>query len=186
MMRTRGHVNNPRLSKDNSILVFDPLREDVPSVRLLDRECDELAASMAAYGTAVQSIRMVSCRGKNVWSQQPRRWSTAAIGVDTAGRVLFIHGRSPYSTHDLIDILLGLPIDLRRAMYVEGGPEAQLYVRAGGQEHEFVGSFETGFLESDSNGHAWPVPNVVGVARRRSAIGEESSTPETASPLSPR
>jgi hypothetical protein len=112
---------------------------------------------------------MVSCDGRNVWTQQPKKWSTAAIGIDRQGRVLFIHVRSPYSTHDLIGILQELPLDLYNAMYTEGGPEAQLYLRTGGEEMQFVGSFETGVVDSDDNVKAWPVPNIVGVVRRNTS-----------------
>lgn len=167
LMRTRTHVNNARQRKgDKAVLAFDPLLPGISDVQLLDLECDDFETLRRHYGTLIQNIRMLSCRGQNVWSPQPKRWSTAAIGVDGRGRVLFIHVRSPYATHDLVDALRGLPIDLHRAMYVEGGPEAQLYVRAGEEVHEFVGSFETGFREDDSNARAWPVPNVVGVRRR--------------------
>jgi len=166
LMRTRRHVNNSRLSKDMSLLALDPLDEEAPPVRIIDRECDDLDAWKPRYGTLVQSIRMISCKGENVWTQQPRRWSTAAIGVDTAGRALFIHSRSPYSTHDFIEILRALPLHLDRALYSEGGPEAQLFVAAGGREMEFLGSFESAFNENDDVTMAWPVPNVVGVIRR--------------------
>jgi uncharacterized protein YigE (DUF2233 family) len=168
LMRTRGHVNNPRLTKDMTVLAFDPDsgRPELPPVRILDRQCDDYDALAARYGTLVQSIRMLSCTGRNVWQQQPRRWSTAAIGVAGGGRVLFLHARSPYSVHDLIEILRELPLGLARAMYVEGGPEAQLYVESGGRAFEFVGSYETGFNENDDNAAAWPVPNVVAIRRR--------------------
>ena len=158
LMRTAEHVNNPRLSKDRAVLAFDRLDDSVPPVALIDRDCDDFESLRGKYGTLVQSIRMISCRGANVWSQQPQRSSTAAIGRDARGRVLLIHARSPYSTHDLIDILLELPLGLERAMYVEGGPEAQLYVNSGGSEREWVGG--------DDNRRAWPVPNVIGIARR--------------------
>jgi len=111
---------------------------------------------------------MVSCNGKNVWSPQARRFSIAAVGTDDAGRVLFVHSRSPRSVHDFINILLGLPLGLRRALYVEGGPEAQLFVRGGGREYEFVGSYENTFMSSEDNTRPWPVPNVIGVAKRTS------------------
>ena len=166
LMRTREHTNNPRLSKDMAILAFDRNVADVPEVTILDRECEDFESLRSRYGTLVQSIRMLSCRGRNVWSQQPRRWSTAAIAVDEQGRILFVHVRSPYSTHDLIDILRELPLKLTRAMYVEGGPEAQLFVRSGGVAVELVGSFETGFNENDDVAIAWPVPNVVAISRR--------------------
>ncbi len=171
LMRTRVHTNNGRLSKDMAVLAFDRLDADVPEVQIIDRGCQDFDGLRAHYGTLVQSIRMVSCRGENVWSQQPRRFSIAAIGTDDAGRVLFIHSRSPYTTHEFINVLLGLPIGLRRAMYVEGGPEAQLYVRGGGREYEFVGSYETGFMPGDDNPQAWRVPNVIGVERHAPPSG---------------
>jgi hypothetical protein len=168
LMRSRGHVNNPHLSQDMSVLAFDPEPPGAVPVVLVDRQCDELPALLARYRTAVQSIRMLSCRGRNVWSRQPKRWSTAAIGADERGRILFLHSRSPYSVHDLIEILQELPLGLERAMYVEGGPEAQLFVESGGEALELVGSYETGFNENDDNTAAWPVPNVVAIRRRPS------------------
>lgn len=109
---------------------------------------------------------MVSCTGRNVWKQGPNKWSTSAIGMDTKGRILFIHVRSPYSTHDLIDFLLALPIDLRNTMYVEGGPQAQLYVSSGDRQLELTGNHTATFLLGDGTVPALPIPNVVGVVRR--------------------
>jgi hypothetical protein len=172
-MKTRGHVNNPYLSKDKTILAFHPKNDSIPGVQIIDRTCDDFDHLRDHYESLVQSIRMVSCTQRNVWAQQPDIWSIAAIGVDREGRVLFIHCRSPHTVHDFINILLDLPIDLYNAMYAEGGPEAQLYFRSGEREVELVGSFESRFLESDSNQQAWPVPNVV-AAIRRSKPSEES------------
>ncbi len=156
LMRAPGHVNNPRLTKDMDILAFGAKKDDIAPVRIVDRGCDDHGAALKDYGTAVQSIRMLSCEGKNVWSQQPRKWSHAVIGIDGEGRPLLIHARSPWSTHDFVEILRALPIDLKRLQYAEGGPEAQLFVKAGGREVEEFGSFETGFFESDANKVAWP------------------------------
>ena len=166
LMKTKTHVNNPHLSKDKTILAFDPLKPGIPMVKIIDRECDDLNVQMKWYGSLVQSIRMISCRGRNVWKQQPEKWSTAAVGMDDRGNVLFIHVRSPYSTHDLINMLLGLPVPIRRAMYTEGGPEAQLFIRSGGKQHEFVGSRETGYREVSDTSRARPIPNAIGVMRR--------------------
>jgi hypothetical protein len=166
LMRTRTHVNNSRWTKDRAVLAFDRLSDDVPSVDIIDRTCQDMEALQGKYSSLVQSIRMVSCKGENKWEQQPQRWSAAAIAIDRRGRVLFLHCRSPYSTHDLIEGLLALPLDISKAMYVEGGSEAQLYARSGEFEIEQVGVFEPGFLESDGKPAAWPVPNVIGVVRR--------------------
>jgi hypothetical protein len=165
LMRSREHVNQRRVSKDRSVLLFDPLSKGIPAVRLLDRDCEALDPVLARYGSAVQSIRLVSCDRKNVWSPSPRRHSAAAIGLDGAGRVLFIHARSAWPPSALADALLALPLDLRQAMYVEGGPEAQLYARGGGRELERVGAFEV--APAAAGGEAWPVPNVIAAVRKR-------------------
>ena len=164
LMRTKFHVNNPRLSKDKTILAFDRQSPGLPKVKIIDRQCEDFGQWKKKYGTLVQSIRMISCRGENVWSQRPRKWSTAAIGTDHQGRVLFIHVGSPYSTHDLINILKKLPLGINRAMYGEGGPQAQLYIRYGKKEHEFVGQFDLKLNENINSPVLWPIPNVIGIS----------------------
>jgi hypothetical protein len=166
LMRTKGHTNNPRLSKDMTILAFDRLNAAVPHVKIIDRQCEDFPAWKPKYGTLVQSIRMISCTGKNVWKQQPRRWSISAIGVDEQDRVLFIHVRALYSTHDLINILKILPLNISRAMYTEGGPQAQLYINSGNQEWELTGSYETNSNEANEGSISWPLPNVLGISKR--------------------
>jgi hypothetical protein len=165
LMKSRTHTNNPRLSRHNAVLLFDRLDATVPPVQIVDRTCRDLGDVQGRYGSMVQSIRMVSCGRTNVWSQQPdKKWSTAAVGIDQDGKPLLIHVRSPLSTHDLIEALLALPLGLREAMYLEGGPEAQLYVNAGGRELEWVGSHGSSFAGIE-NTYALPIPNVVGVRR---------------------
>jgi len=168
LMRTRTHVNNPRLrEKDMTILAFDRLGPGVPEVKIIDRDCEDFKTWKNKYGTLVQSIRMISCNGKNVWEQQPKKQSTVAIGMDKADRVLFIHVGSPYSTHDLINILQELPLQIARAMYTEGGPQAQLYIKSGGREYEFVGHSEIDLSNNANSWFSWPIPNAVGVSLRK-------------------
>jgi len=166
LMRTRGHINNARLSKDMAILAFDRLTPDVPAVKIIDRECEDFSKWEGRYGTLVQSIRMLSCTGKNVWSPQPQKWSTAAIAVDRQGRVMFIHARSAYSTHDLINILRRLPLNIERALYTEGGPQAQMYVNGAERQWEFVGQVESSLSNTATVSIALPIPNAVGVVRK--------------------
>lgn len=167
LMRTKDHINNPRLSKDKTILAFDGKTPNIPLVKIIDRQCENFDEWKEKYWTFVQSIRMISCKGKNVWRQQPQKWSTALIAMDQAGKVLFIHVRSHYSTHDLINILLQLPLQISRAMYTEGGREAQLYIRSGEQEYEFIGRYNGGF---GTTNNARPIPNVVGITRREKPV----------------
>lgn len=165
LMKTRDHVNQRRVSKDKAVLAFDPLVSGIPPVRIVDRDCEDLAEAERRYGSLIQSIRMVSCDRRNVWAPSERRFSTAAIGMDGRGRVLFIHARTPWTVNELVKALLALPIDLAQAMYVEGGPEAQLFARGRGREVEHVGGFEGAHPAAD-NPKAWPVPNVIVAVRR--------------------
>jgi hypothetical protein len=166
LMRTKSHINNPRLSKDMTILAFDRQSSDIPRAKIIDRQCDDFQFWKQKYGSLVQSIRMISCTGKNVWKPQARRWSTSAIGIDGQNRILFIHVRSHYSTHDLINILQKLPLNISRAMYTEGGPQAQLYINSGAREFEFTGSYEISSTQSNNQMIPWPLPNVVGISKR--------------------
>jgi len=163
-MKTGKHVNSSWVSKDRTFLAFDPKDKSLPSARIFDRDCEDFEETRKQYRSLIQSIRMVSCDGKNVWAQQRKKWSIAALGMDSKGRMLFIHVRFPHSTHDFINILLDLPIDLKRAMYVEGGKDAQLYINTVKDEFEFVGNYSTGANNADST-FAWPVPNVLGIVR---------------------
>ncbi len=168
LMRSTRHVNNPTVTQDKAILAFDRHRSTVPRVKIIDRQCEPFHEWDNAYGSFVQSIRMISCKGRNVWRQQPdKKWSTAVIAVDREGKVLFIHVRSIYSTHDVIENLQQLPLNISRAMYVEGGREAQLYIHSGQFERELVGSHGNSAF-SLSRG-APPVPNVIGLRRRSQA-----------------
>ncbi len=166
LMKTRDQVNNAWFSKDKNILAFDRETDAIPPVKLLDLDCDDFPFWRNQYQTLVQSIRMISCSGQNVWKPSPKKWSTAAVGLDKHGKVLFLHVRSPYSTHDLVDLLLGLPLEIDRMMYVEGGPEAQLYVQAQNKVFEFLGGYETGLGNVENNSQGWPIPNVIGVVRK--------------------
>jgi Phosphodiester glycosidase len=167
LMQSAEHVNNGRLSKDRAVLAFDRADTTVPRADIIDLTCQDFEALRPRYRGLVQSIRMVSCKGENTWTQQPRQTSIAAIAVDTQGRILFLHCRTPMSTHDFIAALLNLKLEVAKAMYVEGGSQAQIYVRNGGTELERSGKIEGGALIDiqDTSG-AWPIPNVIGVVRR--------------------
>lgn len=169
-LKSGDHLNNPRISKKyNSIFACGALSDKVPSAQIIDLRCQDFASLKKRYHSFTQGIRMISCRQKNVWQQQLRKWSIAALGMDKEGNILFIHCRSPYSVHDFNNIILKLPLKIHTAMYLEGGPEASLYYRAHGEKKELMGSYETGFLPSNGNTVAWQIPNVIGVRRKKKA-----------------
>jgi Phosphodiester glycosidase len=171
-LRFREHVNNSGVNNYQSVAAFDSRRDGVPLFRIFDLDATGVSMTTIGrdYASAAQNLRLVKRPGLNQWGQQSRKWSEAALGEDSAGRVLFIFSRTPYSMHDLNRELLAAGIGLVAAQHLEGGPEAQLYVHIGETELEIFGSYQTSFREDDSNAKAWPVPNVLAVRRRSSNV----------------
>ena len=168
-MRNGAHVYSSRVNQYQSVIAFDPREgKHVPAFRIFDLDAPGIAmpAILADYASAVQNLRLIKHPGTNQWARQTRQWSEAAVGEDSAGNMLFIYSRSPFSMHDFNQELLQAGISVVAAQHMEGGPEAQLYVHVGGTQLEMFGSFETSFKEDDRNSAAWPVPNVLGVRAR--------------------
>ncbi len=161
LMKTAVHTNNSYMSKDKTILVFNPRSADVPLFRIIDRQCDDFISLKRNYTTFIQSIRMISCTGKNVWSQG-QSWSIASIGADKSGKILFIFSGTPHSVHDFSNILLALPINIDRAMYLDGGHIAQMAIETISTKLELIGQFNgLGYSPSE----APEIPNVIGIMK---------------------
>lgn len=169
-MRNFKHVNNPRLGRANTVLAFNPVGEGIPKVQIIDRECQDFESLRHKYQTFVQSIRMISCDGQNVWRRQDSKWSTLAIGMDSDGKILFLFSRAPLAVHDFIDIILSLPLSLKTAMYLEGGPQASLYLSTPNLTLDKSGVWE-GFEENSAFQFSLPIPNVIGISRTPPASG---------------
>lgn len=162
--RLDKHVNSAAWVKNyQAVLVIGPRRPDLPAATILDAAPGDGASAYEHYETVNQNLRLIRGPGVNVWKQNDKRWSEAAVALDGQGRVLFLFTRSPLSMHDFNDSLLNLPLGVVRAMHVEGGPEASLSVHGNGVDLDLSGSFETGFNENDGNKKQWPLPNVLGV-----------------------
>jgi hypothetical protein len=167
-MRNGSAVLQSRVVKHyNAAIAFGPRDGKGAAGGIFDLKCTPLARLNQRYRTVVQSLRMIDCRRRNRWGRSPKRWSVAMMARDGQGRALFIHSRTPWTMRAFIDRLLRLPIDIREAIYLEGGPEATLFVNAGGIRIQKVGSYETGFNENDGNRRAWALPNVIGITPRK-------------------
>jgi hypothetical protein len=163
---TKEHVNSGHVNKYKSVAAFGPKKgKELPAFRIfdLDDPGTTMDTILCDYSSVVQNLRLIKRPGENRWSQQDKMWSEAALGEDSSGRILFIFSRSPFTMHDFNRELLSLGIDLVAAQHLEGGPEAQLFLRIGNVTHEMFGSYETSFRENDGNAAPWPIPNVLGV-----------------------
>ncbi len=70
------------------------------------------------------------------------------FGMDRAGNALWIFTRSPYTIRHFSELLLSLPLSLENVMYLEGGPEASLFLESNGKRIERQGSYETGLTKT--------------------------------------
>lgn len=166
-MKNFNHLNNPRMNHTyKAVLAFNPIDKTVPEIQIIDLICQDFDKLKNKYQTLIQGIRMISCRQENVWKQQNKRWSIAAIGIDKNGAPFFIFGEKPNSVHDFINILLSLPIFIYNAMYLEGGSEASLYFNSEGFEFEKIGTHHVDSNEENFPKTARPIPNVIGVVKK--------------------
>ena len=167
MMIDRGKVNNSRLNRWGAVLVFNPRKKGRRPVRIIDRRCENFKRARTRYLSFVQSFRMISCRGGSTFKPSDTRTSIAAMATDRRGRLLFLISASPYSTYEFSQIIRRLRLGIRRAMYLEGGRDAQLYVKAGGIEREIVGKCGRFFGCTTGKPSARDVPNVIGIVPRK-------------------
>jgi hypothetical protein len=167
-MRNYDHVNNAHIHKDyGALLLFNPIEVSLPEVQMVDRRVQKNWKSlMRKYHSVVQNYRMISNGRKAVWPKRIVMHRIAAVGMDQEDHVLFILSRALYSTHDFINVLLSLQIGIKSAMYVEGGPEATLYLnldRDGTQPAKGPGGNLTRHIDESPSS----LPNVIGIMRRR-------------------
>lgn len=160
-MTVRGHVNNGIVvGHYKSALALDPVAAP-PGFELADLDETPIDELRARYPTVVQNLRMIAGDGRNVWRADDPTWGIAAFGVDSEGRPLFVFGSGTQAVSEFSDCLLELPIDIARAQYLEGGPEAALVVRST-STHWTIGASGRGTPDDAP----LPVPNVLGVVRR--------------------
>ena len=165
----RGIVGSRRINGYQSVAATNPRPgRTQPPFRIFDLDDPKttIPEILKDYQCVVQNLRLIKRHGENRWKPQPKQWSEAALAEDGNGRILFVFSRAPMAMVDFNDALLGLGIGVVAAQHLEGGPVAQFYVKAGGQELELVGSFETGVMESLDSRTAWPIPGVLGIRPR--------------------
>lgn len=158
-------LSTRRAGNHRGVLAFDPLSGDSP-IAVGGHDCGSLESLGQRYGSLLQGRELlVDCHGHAVdW--RTRRYSSAALGTDDAGRAVLVHVRTPYRMQHLARMLAGLDLGLRGLVYMEGGPEASIVVHGEGRSVEAMGSWEDGFHEADDLHEQWDLPNVVGLVAR--------------------
>ena len=174
-MRSGDHLNNPRIvTKFGAFFVAGPRPgAGLPRAGILDRDADPWEERLPHYETVIQNYRLINASGRMLWTPGGPSYAAAAVGEDRAGRIVFLHCREPMTGAEFGDLLLTLPLDLRVVMYVEGGSQACLLLRAGDVDTVWMGRHAAGFLALGNK--SAPLPNVLGVKRRAQAAPAKSS-----------
>jgi len=102
-LKYRDHINSSYKNNYQSVLALDPINGgNLPQFRIYDLDAGSSIQNISKdYNLVIQNLRLIKKPGVNVWKQQERIWSEAAIGEDKQGRILFIYSLSPFSMHDL-------------------------------------------------------------------------------------
>ena len=166
-LNSNGHLNNPKINSSHKCMfACQPLDSAVVPAKIIDLTCNDFRSHEDKYHSFLQSIRMISCNGKNVWQPQDDRWSIAALGMDSDGQLLFLYSGFPRSVHEFIEILLNLPLNIGTTMYLEGGIQAGLYISSGGITMDLPGENRSEILLNNDSQTGRPLPNVIGIRRK--------------------
>jgi hypothetical protein len=146
-----------------AFLAWGPLDSSLPSVTMFGRGCSgfDLDAIRKSYRVVIQNYRMLDCQRRAIAWKDPKVYSVAAVGVDLDGWMVFIHSRTPYRMAEFNKMIADPELRLAGVMYVEGGPEASLYVRTDSGTVSEIGSWESNFYGAFNN-RFWSIPNVIG------------------------
>lgn len=167
-MRVNGAVVSRGRNGYQSVLAIGtPPASDQPTFRIFDVDADPPDTSYRSFPTMVQNLRLIKRPAENRWNiTSEKTWSEAALAEDSLGRALLIFCKSPYSMPEFNQIILGLPLGIVAAQHLEGGSEAQMYVKYGDFEIDLVGSYDPGFGEENFDAFRTSIPNVIAVRKR--------------------
>lgn len=169
-MKNFKHLNNRKHKKQyQSYLAFNPnskKNSNLSPFTIIESDQKNFKKELKHYNSVVQNMRLIDTKRQNLWTQNNKKWSISAIAQDLDGNILLIFSRSPFSVHDFNENLLGLPLNVKNAAYLEGGPVCFLGLSTEALVMNETGSFESGLIENNSNRKFCKVPNVLGLVRR--------------------
>ena len=169
-MKNYTHFNNPTKSGYyNAMLAMHPKDEKKLPFEIIDITCRNWEKVRHEYHSLCQGMRMISCEGEGMaFTKRPdQSCSMIVSATDPDGTIYIIFTRSPYTHQTMISYLQGLPLNIRTTVYLEGGPEASLYVNTGDTVIAKYGSYVSNTCNNDDNDHFWKIPNVIAIRKKK-------------------
>lgn len=161
-MRDKEHTNNGFIHNSfGSFFVANPKRKGIPAVDIIDRHQQRHTNLLPNYSTVIQNYRLFSASRTPLWPEKASETSIAAVAKDTCGNIVFIHCRTPMTVRKFTKRLLESHLELVSAMYVEGGPEASMYLKTPKISRTWAGRYIGDFWNTENK--QWSLPNVLGI-----------------------
>ena len=168
-MKNYNYINNPAFKDGfNAVLAFNPTKDGDPVCRIIDLTNEKFSDYEKSYNCFVQSIRLIDNNGEGVfWSPKSRlKCSMTFLGIDKDHNLIVFFTRSPYSPNEMIRFMLQNPLNIKSAMYLEGGPEASFYINAQDTAFGKFGSYVSRTYPTDKNDKFRKMPNVIGIKKK--------------------
>jgi len=169
-MKNYNHFNNPEKSGYyNAMLAMHPKDKKKAPFDIIDITCEDWEKVQNEYHSFCQGMRMISCEGEGMaFAKRPdQSCSMVLTATDEAKNLYIVFTRSPYTHRTMISYLQGLPLNIRTTVYLEGGPEASLYINTGDTVIAKYGSYVSNTCNNDNNDHFWAIPNVIALKRKK-------------------
>lgn len=168
-MKNFNHLNNPHKSDYyNAMLAMHPKETGKREIEIFDITYQRWDSIQPLYHSFCQGMRMISSRREAMqFSKRPyQSCSMIVAATDEAGWLYIVFTRSPYTHRAMIGYLLDLPFDLKTTVYLEGGPEASLYIQTSDTIIAKYGSYVSNTCNNDDNDHFWKIPNVIALRKK--------------------
>jgi hypothetical protein len=168
-LKNYGHLNNPNMSGYyNAMMVSHPIDSMQTGFKVVDITCIPWDSIRNRYHSFCQGMRMIDCDGNPMaFAKKPdQSCSMIVLSTDTIGMIYIIFTRSPYTHQKMISFLKSFPFELRQTVYLEGGPEASLYIKTKHDTISKYGTYVSKTWEKSDNDHFWEIPNIIGIRKK--------------------
>ncbi len=169
-LKNYNHLNNPvKSSYYNAIMAMHPKDPEKLPFEIIDITCQAWEKVKNQYRSLCQGMRMINCAGVGMpFTKRPdQSCSMILTATDISGNLYIVFTRSPYSHQNMINYLIGLPLNIRTTVYLEGGPETSLYVNTGDTIIAKYGSYVSNTCDNDDNDHFRKIPNVIALRKKK-------------------
>jgi hypothetical protein len=125
-------------------LVSDPRPEappGLPPAAVIDRKNPEPGLDPSHYLNVMQSFMLLDRRGRPRVRDSANLAARAAVAEDRAGRILLLMTPAAVSLHDLALVLQDPRLELVKALGLDGGLEAQFFLRRGEENFLVTGPY---------------------------------------------